>query len=144
MRNAAIILLVALVGCSGPQTDAKMQSHYESRKEYFSALVSGANCHIEKEKILWRHEATKGDATCLELLAKVEADGIGIDPISKGIMVFPSGRNYSSGQKGYIFSTKELTPLYPSLDKHPIGLQPYQTGFKKIDKNWYITYEYAN
>ena len=143
MRYAAIILLVALAGCSGPQTDAKMQSHYKNKKEYFSALVTGDNCHIEK-KILWRHEATKDDTACLKLLAKVEADGIGIDPISQGVMVFPSERNYSSHRKGYLFSAKELAPLYPSLDEHPIGLQPYQMGFKKIDAKWYITYEYAN
>ncbi|MDY0037304.1 MAG: hypothetical protein RBS05_15445 [Zoogloea oleivorans] len=144
MRYAATILFVALTGCSGPQTDAKMQSLYENKKEYFSALVTGADCHIEKNKILWRHEVTKSNTACLELLAKVEADGIGVDPISEGIMVFPSSRNYSSHRKGYIFSAKALTPLYPSLDEHPAGLQPYQMGFKKIDEKWYITYEYAN
>jgi len=144
MRYAAIILLLALVGCSEPQTDAKMQNHYENKKEYFSALVTSADCHIEKNKILWRHELSKGNTACLDLLAKVGADGIGIDPISEGVMVFPSGRNYSSQRKGYIFSTKSLAPLYPSLDEHPIGLQPYQMGFKRIDKKWYISYEYAN
>ena len=144
MRYAAVIFLVALAGCSGPQTDAKMQSHYESKKEYFSALVTGADCHIEKNKTLWRHEATKSNAACLALLTKVQADGIGIDPFSEGIMVFPSGPNYSSHQKVYIFSAKELAPLYPSLDEHPTGLQPYQRGFKRIDEKWYITYEYVN
>jgi len=144
MRFAPMICLLALAGCSGPQTDAEMKNLYESKKDYFSALVSGVDCHVEKHKILWRHEKTKANAACLELLAKVGADGIGIDPISQGIMLFPSERGYSSHQKGYIYSEKELTPQYASLDAQPSGLQPYQMGFKKIDEKWYITYEYTN
>jgi hypothetical protein len=144
MRYVPVILLVALAGCSGPQTDAKMKSRYESKKEYFSELVTGAYCHFDKYKILWRREVNKSNTACLALLAEVEAEGIGIDPLSRGIIVLPSGRNYSSHRKGYVFSAKELAPMYPSLDERPIGLQPYQKGFKKIGGKWYIYYEYDN
>jgi hypothetical protein len=144
MRYVPIILLVALAGCSGPQTDARMKSRYESKKEYFSELVTGAYCRFGRNKILWKREVNKNNTACLDLLSKVEADGIGIDPLSRGVIVLPSGRNYSSHQKGYLFSAKELTPIYPSLDERPTGLQPYQKGFKKIGYKWYIYYEYDN
>lgn len=146
MRHAAItlILLAALAGCSGPETDARMQRHYENRKEHFHNLVMAPHCQIKKSKILWRNEDTEDNALCRELLTKIEADGVAIDPGSGGIMIIPSQRGYSSHQKGYIFSPKALAPLYPSLDEHPPDLQPYQMGFKRIDENWYITYEYVN
>lgn len=144
MRFATMICLLVLAGCSGPPTDAEMQNLYEIRKAYFSALVAGGDCHIDKNRILWRHEKAKASAACLELLAQVRADGIGVDPISQGIMLFPSERGCSSRQKGYIYSEKELLPQYASLDAHPIGLQAYQMGFKKIDEKWYISYEYDN
>lgn len=144
MHLILMICLVLLAGCSGPQTDVEMKKLYESKKEYFSALVSRVDCHVEKNEILWRHEKKQASAACLELLAKAEIDGIGVDPITQGIMLYPSERGYSSSQKGYIYSEKELTPQYPSLDAHPSGLQPYRMGFKKIDEKWYITYEYAN
>lgn len=144
MRFTSIICLIALVGCSGPQTDAEMKGHYERKKYYFSALISGVDCHIEQNEILWRHKKIKADSACLELLAKADVDGIGIDPMSQGIMLFPTERGNSSRQKGYVYSEKELTPQYASLDAPPSGLQPYQMGFKKIDAKWYITYEYAN
>lgn len=121
-----------------------MQRHYESKKESFHELVMGTTCHIENDKILWRNEAATDNTACSALLAKVEADGVGIDPISGGVMIIPSLRGYSSPKKGYIFSPTALAPLYPSLDEHPPDLQPYQMGFKRIDENWYITYEYVN
>ncbi|WP_145930977.1 hypothetical protein [Immundisolibacter cernigliae] len=139
-----MIYLVAFAGCSGPQTDAEMRSLYESKKEYFTALVSGIDCNVKKSGILWRSEKEQSSTACLDILEKARIDGIGIDPISQGIMLFPSGRGYSSHQKGYVYSEKELEPQFTSLDVRPNELQPYQRGFKKIDENWYITYEYVN
>ena len=126
------------------QTDAEMIGHYESKKSYFAALVSGVECDVDESRIIWRHKESEVNSACSELLAKAEVDGIGLDPFSKGVMLFQDGYSYSSHQKAYIYAKKELTPQYASLDLLPEGLQPYQMGFRKIDKNWYISYEYVN
>lgn len=144
MRYVAILFILALVGCSGSNTDAKMQSHYEKKKEYFSALVSGTDCHFDKDKILFRSEVTKENSACLKLMAEVEANGVDIDPFSGRVVVYPFWLNFSSKQKGYVYSAEELTPLYPSLDEHPEDLHPYERGYKKIADKWYIYYEYVN
>ncbi|RTL41360.1 MAG: hypothetical protein EKK49_02030 [Rhodocyclaceae bacterium] len=140
----SIILLVVLSGCWGPKTDAEMQRHYESKKASFSALVEGTACHIERDRILWRLELIKSDAACLELLDELGADGVGIDRLSEGVIVYPRDGHYSSHRKAYLFSEKELTPLYSSFDTPMNDLKPYEQRFKKIDEKWYITYEYVN
>lgn len=142
--GVSIILLVVLSGCWGPKTDAEMQRHYESKKASFSKLVKRTACHIERDRILWRDELIKSDAVCLELLDELGADGVGIDQLSGGVVVYPSDGNYSSHRKAYLFSEKELTPLSSSLDTPVNDLKPYAQRFKKIDERWYITYEYVN
>jgi hypothetical protein len=144
MRHLAAVLVVLLAGCTGPQTDAELQRNYDRNRVHFSTLAEGTVCAIGLHGILWRRNVTETTAACVELLDKIDAAGVGQDPFSEGIIVYPSGSNYSSHQKQYVFTKKKVTRLYSSLDKMPVDLQPYVRGYRKIDENWYISYEYVN
>ena len=44
--------------------------------------------------------------------------------------------------KGLVYATKNLAPLYKNLDTLPPDLQSNVTGYRKINKFWYIYYEW--
>jgi len=44
--------------------------------------------------------------------------------------------------KGLMYKPENPTPLYPSLNERPNDLESGVRAYKKIDENWYITYDW--
>ena len=143
-RQIFIAVTVWLGGCSASQLDADLEYAFAKNQVLLNALVDGSICSTPTEVAHWVHRPQNTTTACIELMRKADVYGVGPDGLSGGIMVFMNKTSAVTTHKNLVFSRRPLSPLHKSLDEVPLGLQPYARAYRKMDVNWYISFEYSS
>ena len=135
IRKLSLISTFLLSACSIEATDKDMIVHFEQNRNAFQELVGPKSDCLT---------SNKPGPVCLKLMKQLSVFSVGNEPFIKGAVSIDF-KSFETENKGYLYSKSEaVKPLYENLDKMPSGLNPYQKGYKKISKNWYIFYEHLN
>lgn len=108
--------------------DAEMTAFWENHRAEFNEMAE--SCDWRKDDKTYKYAfATE---KCLGLAKKLNFNPFQLE--NSGPVTF-----ISNMYKGYIYSKKELLPLYPDSDSVPeIKISPYSCVYRKINSNWYI------
>ena len=155
--------LIALFGCQGKLTsdDVLVKRFYDHRANFEKLarmmtedtnVVSIYENHVAlADTPVWRTDDQKGFSTTRwneyqELFTqlgnpsihRISRKGDLIEIASGSIVVreIPDSEGPLVTSKGYIYSSKEPSPLVESLDNPPMN-----PCYKKIDGNWYLYYD---
>jgi len=79
-----------------------------------------------------------------KLLATLDLSD-GVIRIGSGTYFVASNRGMLSGgtRKGLAYKPDEPIPLFDSLDRVPNSLPPNAVGYRKVESDWYIFFEYG-
>jgi len=80
---------------------------------------------------------------CKALMKSLDIMGVSFLAFKDRVIGIES-HGFTTHNKGLAYSKAKIAPLYSNLDRRPADLEAYSKGFKKIDENWYIYYEYLN
>lgn len=131
-----LVLITVFVACS--PKDLTMEQFFKKNKPIFTKL---AQMKLEDSQFNWVHNSsTPRDKSLSEerwdeyikLMNKINVRSL----CSKDNSVIFCKYD----QKGYVYSEKELAPVYKSLDKEQSKAKPYTPIYKKIDDKWYLFY----
>jgi hypothetical protein len=154
------LLLIAYLWSSGPPSDAALEQQFPSREPELQKLVVVAkqdqhlvtidptftsldtdaswprpNSGLSTER--WnRYRSLFDQAGLRKGITKDDGDVI-------YFTIYYYGFVAASVSKGYVYSEKQLSPTFASLDTMPSGIKPkfsgtYVIAYKPLKKNWYL------
>lgn len=134
-RVLCLITTILVSGCSIEATDQEMVVHFEQNRESFVKLVALDSDCLKDDK---------PGPVCSKLMKQLNIFSVGKEPTIKEAIAIDF-KSFETENKGYLFSKSEnVKPIYQNLDTMPAGLGHYEKGYKQINKDWYIFYEYLN
>jgi hypothetical protein len=51
-----------------------------------------------------------------------------------------AGLSVTGAEKGYVYTTRPVEPVFDSLDQIPVPVKSLQAGYRPIAENWYLYY----
>lgn len=137
MKSCEFFLLIIplfIIACSSSidATDIEMEDFFRTNKSSLTRLLNENDCISEGTK----------DAKCKALMKEMNIFSMHRDSASEAI--FLDYNDFVTQNKGFVYSKEKLVPLYANLDSRPNNLESYKKGYKEIEENWYIYYEYLN